>query len=143
MNKILYTLSSISSIVAMGAITYGTFLAIYPFKVSDVGQPYKILNPYKQVQRGDNLVMEIVYTKYLNVRAASEQSIICNQGELTVLPSSASNLPVGTNRLIIYLNVPTKTPIGDCIYRQEIEYNVNRFQTQKKTYLSEPFTVLP
>lgn len=131
--------------IALGIllVIYVTYLAIYPFKVSTVYQPYRVLNEKQQVKRGDDLVFEISYTKYLNVKTTSERSFVCNDGNLIALAASTSNLPVGTHTLIVQVNVPTKTPLGTCVFRQEIEYYVNKLQTQQKTFMSQPFTVLP
>lgn len=130
-------------LVGIGLVIFATIEAIYPFKISTVYQPYRVLNEKQQVKRGDDLVFEISYTKYRNVKTSSERSIVCNDGNLVVLASTTSNLPIGTHTLTVQVNVPTKTPLGICVYRQEIEYYVNKLQTQQKTYLSEPFTVLP
>lgn len=119
------------------------FWQVYPYKVSDVKVPIKILNKNKQIAVGEAIQMELELTKPNNTRPVGSVYITCDSGNLITLNGSPQNLPVGQYKIINerYL-LPDKILSGDkCVFIFKNSYRVNPIREITKTWTSERFTV--
>jgi hypothetical protein len=115
-------------------------LFIFPVKIIDVVQPYKIVS--KVVKRGGVLTYEVEYKKYTNSPAIVYRNIICEDGNLVTLAPIESNVPKGDHKLVRSdVMVPMKTSLGECRLDVTLDYHVNMFRHKIYNFESESFEV--
>lgn len=126
-------------------VTYA-FWQVYPYKVSSIQQPIKILNKNKQVAIGESIIQELHINKPNNAAPIDvSRTILCEDGNLVTLsPNVATNLPIGEYTLINdkYVLLP-KVAIGaKCIFVWRQSYQVNPIKKIPVEWRSETFTVV-
>ncbi len=129
----------------MGFLLTILFWLLYPYQVSTVKEPIRILNEGKTVAIGTPIVQELVISKP-NDEAPIETSrtIICSDGNLvtlSVLPGI--NLPIGDYTLVNdrYI-LPPKVAVGtSCQFIWRQAYQVNPVRTISAEWRSEWFII--
>jgi len=121
------------------------FWQLYPYQVSDVHVPIKILNDGKVVTVGEPIIQELVINKPNDIAPQDvSRVILCDSGNLVLLtPPTARNLPVGKYTVINdqYI-LPPKIIDGDmCVFVWRQGYPVNPIRTIEREWKSEKFKV--
>lgn len=120
---------------------YIGYLLTYPFVVSEVDQPFKVLNKDKHVKLGEVLVLGVGITKYMDSSARITQHLLCDGGRVVSMPTRYSSLPVGSHKLTVVIPVPTETPQGKCNYVAGYDFQINGIRSIYKSLHSETFDV--
>lgn len=120
------------------------FWTIYPYKVSEVKVPIKILNENKQIRIGETIEMEIQVSKPSDLRPDGSVYITCNDGNLVPMNSITTNLPIGEYAVVNRLyKLPPKVAIGSkCQFNFRNSYQVNPIRDITKEWYSESFEVI-
>jgi hypothetical protein len=121
------------------------FWQLYPYQVSEVHTPIKILNDGKVVTVGEPVIQELKIHKPNDIPPQDvSRTILCDSGNLVLLTQvTARNLPVGTYTVINdkYI-LPPKVLDGDtCVFVWRQGYRVNPIKVIKQEWKSEKFNV--
>lgn len=120
------------------------FWLIYPYQVSDVKEPIKILNENRQIRVGEPIEMELIVNKPTNIKPVGSVFITCDDGNLVTMNSAVTNLPVGEYTVINnrYL-LPPKVMVGaKCQFNFSNVYQVNPIREITREWNSEYFEVI-
>ena len=120
------------------------FWTVFPYQVSDVQEPIKILNENKQIKIGEPIEMELIVNKPTDIKPIGSVYITCDDGNLVTMNSSVTNLPVGKYTVINnrYL-LPPKVMVGaKCQFNFRNVYQVNPIRDITREWNSESFEVI-
>lgn len=121
-----------------------TSLMIFPTKIQEVEQPTRVLNPNKEVRRGEPLIIQFHIKKYINYGSTVYPSIVCDDGTYFTFPERKSNVPPGegTYTLSNAYIIPANAPLTYCRTRATDVFKLNILR--EKTYIleSEKFKVI-
>lgn len=120
---------------------YLGFLLTYPFQVSEVDQPFRVLNKDKQIKPGQTLVLGVGITKYMDVSASITQHLICDDSRVVSMPTRNSSLPIGSHRVTVAVPIPTDTPKGECRYVAGYDFKISGIRSIYRLLQSEQFYV--
>ena len=120
------------------------FWVLYPYQVSDVKVPIKILNKDNRIKVGDKIEMKLQVTKPRDIKPDGSVFITCDDGNLVTMASLTANLPVGQYPVINdKYTLPPKVAIGSkCVFNFRNSYKVNPIRTIIKEWHSEQFEVI-
>ena len=120
------------------------FWTIFPYQVSDVEVPVKILNKDKQIRIGEQIEMELIVSKPNDLKPEGTVFITCNDGNLVTMNSMTANLPKGDYRVVNNrYTLPPKVAVGTtCQFNFRNVYQVNPIRDITKDWYSEEFTVI-
>jgi len=145
MNKFWKILTKLVIVSWLVFLVVALFWQVYPYKVSSIKQPIKILNKNKQVAIGESIIQELHINKpNNNVPIDVSRTLLCEDGNLVTLsPNVATNLPLGEYTIINDKYVlPPKVAIGSkCIFVWRQSYQVNPIKKIAVEWRSETFTV--
>lgn len=110
----------------------------FPFKVTDVRTPYKILTP--TVKQGDSLVYVVDYCKYLDLTATVTRALI--DGSVVLLPEENIHLPVGCHQFNIKIPISKNVAPGKYKLIGNLTFELNVFRKINTAFETENFTVL-
>jgi hypothetical protein len=146
MKKIYSLLIIFSLIVVVFAnilAVYFLYLMFYPFKTLEVYDPVKVVGS-KVVKRGDQMVFEISYEKYVDVDVDRTRYVLCNDGNLVTIAPDSVILPSGSHMFKInHFVIPAKISNSTCHMVWNSVYHVNPIRTIVVSFKSEDFTVVP
>ena len=130
---------------ALFVVLYIAYLLLYPVRYFETEQPYKILNPNHQVKIGENLIYEAKYCKYVEyIPQRVQRSLV--DGYVYDLPISTSgNFKKGCHTVVVTVPmvVPESLPTDHVYHLQiAIEYKLNQFRTENRTFVTEEFTIV-
>lgn len=136
---------AIASIVGLSALT--VFWLLYPYPVSTIEQPIRILNKNNEVAIGSPIVQELKIHKPNNLPPSdASRVLVCEDGNLITLASlpNTLNLPTGEYTLINDRYVlPPKVSVGArCVFVWRQSYQVNPIRKIHVEWKSEPFVVI-
>lgn len=131
---------ALASIIVMTAL----FWTAFPYQVSDVEVPIKILNKDNQIRIGEPIEMELIVSKPNNIKPEGSVFITCNDGNLVTMNSLTTNLPAGNYKVINNRYVlPPKVAVGTtCQFNFRNVYQVNPIREIVKDWYSEEFEVI-
>jgi hypothetical protein len=142
MNKYLQAFTWIVLATALVLMLYFFYMAFWPFKMIEFDGQMKVLNEDKQVQRGDNLMINVKFHKFMDVSGEVTRDIRCGDGNRITLSPITSNAPVGENDVMFGVPIPEKTSLGFCTYNNFATYQVNPHRVITTEIASEPFEVI-
>lgn len=143
-SKFWHAITLITFISASLIIVVCLFWLIYPYKVSEVKVPIKILNDNKQIRIGETIEMEIQVNKPSELKPDGSVYITCNDGNLVTMNSMTTNLPVGEYTVVNRLyKLPPKVAVGSkCQFNFRNVYQVNPIRDITRKWASEDFEVI-
>lgn len=125
-------------------VVVSLFWLTYPYQVSNVKVPIKILNDNKQIKVGETIEMEIQVNKPSELKPEGSVYITCNDGNLVTMNSMTTNLPVGEYTVVNRLyKLPPKVAVGSkCQFNFRNAYQVNPIRDITKEWSTEDFEVI-
>lgn len=146
--------NKIFTIVSWIAISFITFVSatmifwlLYPYPVSTIEEPIRILNKNNEVAVGEPIIQELKITKPNNIAPADPtRVIICDDGNLVTMAGvpSALNLPIGSYTFVNdkYI-LPPKVAVGaKCSFVWTQTYQVNPIRKIAVEWTSEQFKIV-
>jgi hypothetical protein len=137
----------------LGAILVGSFFLLvqlsywllWPYKTADVVEPMQVLNTDHIVERGDQLQVEVKYTKHTEITPLVSRNIYCLDESvhfIVVQNQNGTARPVGTFNAKARYDIPKSVPSDvQCFFQFTNEYDVNPVRTITKVWSSESFIV--
>jgi len=125
-------------IMAWGLTILTIYWLVYPYKIITFSKNHgKILTPV--VKRGDALIFQSDFCKYINVGADITRSFI---NELTYSqPTFQTNVPVGCDKVKRQISVPTTLPPHRYKVQTLYRYQINPLRVIEYKTFSNEFTV--
>lgn len=127
--------SWITIIIGLVFCLYLGFNLIYPFKISHT--TFTVLTP--KVKAGGQLALLADYCKWMDVSGMSTRQLV--DGIVIDLPPATTNLPVGCNKIIRYIPIPTDVPPGKYRYHTTVKYEISKLRTVDVATTSPQFEV--
>lgn len=123
-------------------VIYCFFVAVLPIDVVTFNkQPLTVLNPNKEVKRGDYLLMESDFCKHFPIDA--EIVTYIEDGVKWRLPDSHTNSETGCKKITMKVLIPsTIPPDTEVRVHRILSYRVSPFSTKEEIVFSEYFTVI-
>jgi len=117
------------------------WVMLYPYEPVKF-HSVKILPEKKEILPGENLLLELEYTKYLPVAAQVYRQLV--NGYVLTAPSYESNVPVGSGTARVSINIPGFAEPGRYRIVSSYIYTVSEWPIRRITakWESEEFTVL-
>lgn len=143
-DKLWHVIAILTFVMLTIIVLTALFWTIYPYQVSDVKVPIKILNTNQQIKIGQPIEMELQVSKPNDIKPDGTVFITCNDGNLVTMNSSIANLPKGDYRVVNdkYL-LPSKVMIGaKCHFNFRNVYQVNPIRSITKDWFSQEFEVI-
>lgn len=143
-DKVWHAIAIITFVSTTILVLIMLFWTIYPYKVSEVKVPIKILNDNKQIRIGETIEMEIQVNKPSELKPEGSVYITCNDGNLVTMNSMTTNLPVGEYTVVNRLyKLPPKVAVGSkCKFNFRNVYQVNPIRDITREWASEDFEVI-
>ena len=120
-------------IFAIGCV----IVLIYPFKVIEFNDPYKVLTPV--VQAGNLMQYRRDSVKYMQL--TGDLSCHFEDGLIYAIPSVESNNPVGPLSGVVSIQIPKELPPGTYIYKCTVTYKLAGIRELRYEFQTEAFEV--
>lgn len=143
-DKIWHIIAIATFVLATIIVATALFWTVFPYQVSDVEVPIKILNENKQIRIGEPIEMELIVSKPNDLKPEGNVFITCNDGNLVIMNSSVTNLPKGDYKVVNNrYTLPPKVAVGTkCAFNFRNVYQVNPIRDITKDWYSEEFEVI-
>jgi|WetSurSiteA1Bulk_404760.scaffolds.fasta_scaffold12101_3 hypothetical protein len=130
--------------IAFFVVLHVIILMVYPFKIQDVEEPLKVVNPNNEVKRGEFLQLQIHINKYVDLPSVVSPSIICENGYYYIYPDLTSNLPIGEQTFTVanIFKIPMEAPLSECRVRVTDRFQLNIFRSNTTANESDEFRII-
>lgn len=123
------------------------FWFLYPYPVSSIKEPIRILNKNNEVTVGEPIIQELKITKPNNIAPADPTRVlVCDDGNLVTLSAipSTLNLPIGSYTFVNdrYILPPKVATGAKCAFVWTQSYQVNPIRKIAVEWTSEQFKVV-